>query len=360
MTTEMAVDKTVKSGTPMALQILYLATESGATSVCTGLEVVDANGKSLSGLTIGKTITGAYRTAEFTMPEGDITVKVTMELLGDVNLNGSINGTDLTMMKRYTAGTYSFSATSLITGNIAGMSSASVNSADLTAFKKYTGGTITTFPNSIIETPLEEPIDVPADEDIVVAAKQTATFSTTATSSISGNTATVSTAEGLNYTATGYSACKDGAFTINDGFTVSFDEGTFSDEFNRFALYYVSDQPLEGTITYTENGEEKNDSFFLEAGTDSFYCLTTNYLKGTTGTDIEKITFSTCEDVNATFKLCNVLTEKYTVYSHDTYYIQNNRFKLGVRLLWGGGINYIEDVRTPVEGLTNLVNQADT
>jgi hypothetical protein len=50
MTTEMAVDKTVKSGTPMALQILYLATESGASSVCTGLEVVDANGKSVSGL----------------------------------------------------------------------------------------------------------------------------------------------------------------------------------------------------------------------------------------------------------------------------------------------------------------------
>ena len=360
MTTEMAVGKTAKSGTAMSLQILYLATESGAASICTALDVVDANGNSVSDLSVGKTVTGAYRTASFTMPESDVTVKATMELLGDVNLNGVINGIDLALVKKYNAGTVTLSDSAKIVANVSGMSSTEINGIDLSNIKKFNAGTATTFPNAIIEQPLEEPIDVPADEDIVVATKQTATFSTTATSSTSGNTATVSTDEGLNYTATGYSACNNGAFTINDGFTVTFDEGAYSDEFNRFALYYVSDQPLEGTITYTENGEEKNDSFFLEAGTDSFYCLTTNYLSGTTGTDVEKITFSTCEDVNATFKLCDVLTEKYTVYSDDTYYIKNNRFKLGVRLLWGGGINYIEDVRTPVEGLTNLVNQADT
>jgi hypothetical protein len=49
------------------------------------------------------------------------------------------------------------------------------------------------------------------------------------------------------------------------------------------------------------------------------------------------------------------------VISGDTCYIENDRFKLGVKLSWGGGINYVEDkTYKDVEGLQNLCNMHDT
>ena len=74
------------------------------------------------------------------------------------------------------------------------------------------------------------------------------------------------------------------------------------------------------------------------------------------------MTFETCNDQPADFALCVLNTQNYPVYGEgaDTYYIENSRYKLGIRLIWGGGINYLQDKTTTIKRLTNLVNQADT
>ena len=74
------------------------------------------------------------------------------------------------------------------------------------------------------------------------------------------------------------------------------------------------------------------------------------------------MTFKTCNGAEAEFALCALTTCDYPVYGvgADTYYIENPRYKLGVRLIWGGGINYLEDKTTDIKRLKNLVNQADT
>ena len=74
------------------------------------------------------------------------------------------------------------------------------------------------------------------------------------------------------------------------------------------------------------------------------------------------MTLETCNDKPADFALCVMNTRDYPVYGEgaDTYYIENLRYKLGVRLLWGGGINYLEDKTSNISRLKNLVNQADT
>ena len=53
------------------------------------------------------------------------------------------------------------------------------------------------------------------------------------------------------------------------------------------------------------------------------------------------------------------MCEDYEVYTNDTYYVENTRYKVGIRLLWGGGISYISDSKNTVKDLSNLVNQAD-
>ena len=150
-------------------------------------------------------------------------------------------------------------------------------------------------------------------------------------------------------------------FDIKKTCTIDFTEGTYAEAFNRFTMTYTSGEPLRCSIAYTEEGENRSDEFFLEAGENvTFSCLTGNYLAGQKGIDLTALTLSTCRGNDTQFTLHELTTEDYPVYSSDTCYLENDRFRVGVRLMWGGGICYISDERNPVSGLKNLVNQADT
>ena len=140
----------------------------------------------------------------------------------------------------------------------------------------------------------------PPEEQLGVAAKPSINFDKTVQISESNGAATVTAATGLAYTATGYSKHASGTFTINQGHKV--DLGTqFAGAFNRLTLCYVSDAPLNCTVTYVQNGKTVEDLFYLEAGTQTFCALTLGYLSGKQATELTAITFSTCEEKNASF-----------------------------------------------------------
>ena len=212
------------------------------------------------------------------------------------------------------------------------------------------------------EAPTEPEETLPPDEDVVVAAPHKLTFSPSVTVKQNGGTATVTHGDGLSYTATGFAGINGGKLTFTKGLTLQFDPADTAEKFNRFTLGYTSTQPLYGKVTYTLGGSAVTDDFYLEAGTGTFSCLISRYLNRMTGSSIASMTFETCNGKSADFALCVLKTEKYPVYGEgaDTYYIENLRYKLGVRLIWGGGVNYLEDKLCGITRLTNLVNQADT
>ena len=192
-----------------------------------------------------------------------------------------------------------------------------------------------------------------------VASKPVINFDKTVQVAEDGTRANVTTATNLSYAATGYSGYANGAFTINADFTV--DLGTaFAGKFNRLTLCYVSDAPLNCTVTYTLDGKTVNDLFYLEAGKQTFCALTLGYLDGKQASDLKSITFETCEEKNTSFILCDVKTEVYEVYADDVYYVENDSYVLGVRLSWGGGVCYMKDKKNKIGGIENLINQADT
>ena len=217
------------------------------------------------------------------------------------------------------------------------------------------------------ETPTKAPKPVETepvvqDKDVVKASPDSLSFTPTVTVKQNGGSATVTHSSGLSYTATGYTAANNNKLTFTKNLTLSFDAAKTAKAFNRFTLGYTSTQPLYGKVTYTVGGQTVTDDFYLEAGTRTFSCLIRQYLNSKKGAGIVSMTFSTCNGASADFALCVLKTEDYPVYGvgADTYYIENHRYKLGVRLIWGGGINYIQDKNTPVTRLKNLINQADT
>ena len=221
------------------------------------------------------------------------------------------------------------------------------------------------------DTPTEAPTRAPkpqetepivSDKDVVKAAPESLSFSPTVTVKQSGGSATVTHSSGLSYTATGFTAANNNKLTFTKGLTLSFNPADTAKAFNRFQLGYTSTQPLYGKVTYSVGSQTVTDDFYLEAGTHTFSCLIRQYLNNKKGAGIVSMTFETCNDKAADFALCVLKTQAYPVLGEgaDTYFVENHNYKLGVRLIWGGGINYIQDKNSPVIRLKNLINQADT
>lgn len=196
--------------------------------------------------------------------------------------------------------------------------------------------------------------------EVVKAQRELLSFDEAVTITTEGDFARVTHAEGLSYLASGYTSIEGNVLRFFKGVSLVFD--STDDVFNRITLGYVSTQPLHGTVTYSVDGQSVTDDFYLEAGKDTFSCLISQYLDGKKGQGVTKMHFESCNGQSAQFALCVMVLQDYPVYGNatDTYYIENDRYKLGIRLGWGGGIDYLLDKQCPIEGLGNLVNQADT
>lgn len=170
------------------------------------------------------------------------------------------------------------------------------------------------------------------------------------------------TSNGLRYTVSGQTATSGNTFTHKKNLVLTFEDGTtLSGSFNRFSFKYSSKKPLKMTVKYVKSGAETEDSFFLEAGTDMvFGGLISSYLSDGRATCLKSLTLSTIKNTSSDFSLAEVTSSTVPVYNEKLHYIENARFKVGVQLSWGGGLNYIQDKTCTVRGLTNLVNRHDT
>ena len=175
-----------------------------------------------------------------------------------------------------------------------------------------------------------------------------------------GDGADVLTKDGFEYSVKNYiSADNNDGFKINQGFEVTFPEGTFAEEFNRFTISYRSSVPLKILVTYTVNGKEKTDYYYLEAIKTSFRGLVDTYLDGKNSTELKKIVINTCEEDVGSFILYGISLDTVEFYPNDLY-VENDRFKVGIRLTWGGAMTYFEDKMDGIDDLANLVNIHDT
>ncbi len=173
---------------------------------------------------------------------------------------------------------------------------------------------------------------------------------------------TYTTPAGLIYTAAGGTFIK-GRFNIGNGssFKVVLDDDSSTADFNKYKIIYSSTTPLKAIITYTDGSKPVTDEVYLEAGANIFSCLTLGYTSGTYANSITSIEFYVIGNVPfSEFVLYDVATEKVEVISGSTTYISNDRYLLGVNVIWGGGISYILDRKDNNTELANLINNADT
>ena len=131
--------------------------------------------------------------------------------------------------------------------------------------------------------------------------------------------------------------------------------------FNRYTLTYTATVPLRCEITYREEGAERTEEFFLEAGEGmTFSSFTDGYLRHRVASEVLSLSARTITHEEGELTLGDILLDEVPVLAEKTCYIENERYRVGVELCWGGGLSYLADKACPVEGLENILNNFDT
>lgn len=158
----------------------------------------------------------------------------------------------------------------------------------------------------------------------------------------------------------GAASCTNDTCTFS-GHTTALIGGTHN-SFNRFSFEYSTNAIVRGVAYYTSGGVEYSDEFFLEntaGATKTFRSLILNYFSNGHASELKMIDLYTINTGSAAVKISSLTEEEFTVYTQGTYYLENNNYKLGVDLLMGGGVNYLEDFNDGNASYGNLLNNYD-
>ena len=129
--------------------------------------------------------------------------------------------------------------------------------------------------------------------------------------------------------------------------------------FNRYTLAYSADAAVRGTLTYYVDNAPYSEDFFLEAGENKiFRCLIDGYLDGKVAKAPVDMHVEFIKG-GSSIKIHALSTDVIPVYAKETYYMENDLYRVGIELAWGGGLSCFVDKNAP-EGLGNLLNNFDT
>ncbi len=142
-----------------------------------------------------------------------------------------------------------------------------------------------------------------------------------------------------------------GDFKKGSAFTYNFSEKK-CDWFNYFGINYKTDSYVKGTFTYiNKNAEEHTEEFFLEPSENGkFYSFIDGMLDKNKANQICSFTFTPLDKENGNFTLEGIGTFNRKIPDREVF-IQNNEYKLGIDLLWGGALSYLEDLNSNVQAV---------
>ena len=150
--------------------------------------------------------------------------------------------------------------------------------------------------------------------------------------------------------------------TMEDTVTLPLDPAEYAGEFNKIILYYSADGPLQCVFRYDCDGETVDDLFYLEAGDGmQFAGLIEAYADNGSASALSEVSFTPLDGtVSLEVISLDVRAVPYLEKEQPVQYIENERFRLGIHLRWGGAVSYFEDKTCPLAGVDNMVNEADT
>lgn len=139
----------------------------------------------------------------------------------------------------------------------------------------------------------------------------------------------------------------------NNNYVINFHP---SEPFNRYEMTYYSDSYVKGEIVMDGITEE----FFLEPSDNgNFASYIDAFLRGVSHYNIDSIKFTCLDKEFGNFELKSVTTINAPIPSDPTQYYQNDEYKVGISLDYGGVVSYIEDLDDDVSAAVYNENGKD-
>ncbi|MBQ8762675.1 MAG: InlB B-repeat-containing protein [Clostridia bacterium] len=179
----------------------------------------------------------------------------------------------------------------------------------------------------------------------------TATGEQTITAHYGGQTAT--------FTVT-VNASENKSVTVNnvvyDNIAVANNEYTFNyttSSFNRYEITYYSDSYVRGIITFDDDTTEE---FFLEpSNSGRFASYIDNFLANASHIGVKSIKFTCLNKEFGKVELYSLTTISAAVPTNSVQYFENEKYKVGIDLAFGGVISYIECLEGATDGQGNVM-----
>ena len=123
--------------------------------------------------------------------------------------------------------------------------------------------------------------------------------------------------------------------------------------FNYYGIEYSADCYIKATVHYSAGVKAKSEDFFLEPskGKTVFYSFVDDALAGKKGNKISSITFETLTQAKENIKIYGFSVFNREIPEQEVF-IQNDTHKLGIDLLWGGALSYLEDLDSNVQAVS--------
>ncbi len=122
--------------------------------------------------------------------------------------------------------------------------------------------------------------------------------------------------------------------------------------FNYYGVSYSADGYFKGTIRYNSGVKEKAEEFFLEpCENGEFYSFIDNTLDGTKANKIHSVVFEALDNSKAEIEIHGIALFNREIPKQELF-IEAENVKVGVDLLWGGALSYVEDLDSSVQAVS--------
>lgn len=123
--------------------------------------------------------------------------------------------------------------------------------------------------------------------------------------------------------------------------------------FNYYGIEYTSDCYIKGSLSYSAGVKEKTEEFFLEPSSEKtvFYSFVDGAMEGKRGNKLNSVTFEMLTEGSENIKIYGFSVFNREVPEQEIY-IESDNLKLGVDLLWGGALSYLEDLDSNVQAVS--------
>ena len=121
--------------------------------------------------------------------------------------------------------------------------------------------------------------------------------------------------------------------------------------FNYYGVAYSSDAYLKGEITYGRGKNIISEEFFLEPSENGeFFSFTDGVLDNKKANTLYSVSLKPLDKAEAEISVLGISTFNRAVPEREVF-IENGKIKIGVDLLWGGALSYLEDLDSEVEAV---------